>query len=80
MHLARLRLLQFKNYAASELRLAPQLNAFVGQNGMGKTNLLDAIYYCCMGKSYFGLRDTHLVQHGAAFFRLEADFFKHNDR
>lgn len=74
MYLNRLRLLQFKNYAASELHFAPQLNALVGKNGMGKTNLLDAIYYCCMGKSYFGLRDTHLVQHDTSFFRLEADF------
>ena len=41
---------------------------------MGKTNLLDAIYYLCMGKSYFSVRDQYLVQHGADFFRLVGQF------
>jgi len=45
-------------------------------NGMGKTNLLDAIYYCCMGKSHFGGQDRNVVRHEADFFRLEAHFFK----
>ncbi len=39
---------------------------------MGKTNVLDAIYYLCMTRSYFGLRDRHLVRHNQSFFRLEA--------
>lgn len=43
-------------------------------NGAGKTNLLDALYYLCMGKSYFGLADSHIVKHGEAFFRLEGHF------
>lgn len=47
---------------------------------MGKTNLLDAIYYLCMGKSYFGIRDRYLVQHGGDFFRLEGDFILADSR
>lgn len=43
-------------------------------NGMGKTNLLDAIYYACMGKSYFGINDRDIVRHETDFFRLEAHF------
>lgn len=43
---------------------------------MGKTNLLDAIYYLCMGKSHFGVRDRHILRHKAEFLRLEGVFNK----
>ncbi len=58
------------------LEFSGALNCFVGMNGMGKTNLLDAIYYCCMGKSHFGGQDRNVVRHDATFFRLEAHFSK----
>lgn len=74
MHLHRLHLVHFKNYDQQELSLSPQLNCFVGENGMGKTNLLDAIHYLCMCKSHFSLPDRQVVQHGADFFRIEGDF------
>ena len=50
------------------------LTCFIGQNGMGKTNLLDAIYYLCMGKSYFNAPDSLIARHGEDFFRLEGRF------
>lgn len=56
--------------------LSPELNCFVGQNGMGKTNILDAVYYLCMCKSSFGLRDRHIIQHERDFFRLEGHFIR----
>ncbi|MGH1336361.1 MAG: DNA replication/repair protein RecF [Aureispira sp.] len=74
MHLQRLHLVHFKNYDQQELTLSPQLNCFVGENGMGKTNLLDAIHYLCMCKSHFSLPDRQVLQHGADFFRIEGDF------
>lgn len=74
MYLHRLHLVHFKNYNQQELFLSPQLNCFVGENGMGKTNLLDAIHYLCMCKSHFKLSDRQVVQHGADFFRIEGDF------
>ena len=43
---------------------------------MGKTNLLDSIYYLCMCKSHFGTKDAFVLQHEAAFFRLEGHFEK----
>jgi DNA replication and repair protein RecF len=46
----------------------------VGKNGMGKTNLLDAIYYLAVGKNYAGLPDTYLAEHDTDFFRLEGRF------
>ncbi|MEL7222823.1 MAG: DNA replication and repair protein RecF [Bacteroidota bacterium] len=74
MHLDSIKLLQFKNYEQAVLQFSPQINAFVGQNGMGKTNLLDAIYYLCMGKSYFNLSDQFISQHETSFFRLDGTF------
>ncbi len=74
MHLSQLKLIAFKNYEQAKLQLAPQLNAFTGLNGMGKTNLLEAIYYLCMCRSPMGLNDRHLSKHGSDFFRLEGHF------
>lgn len=76
LHLSRIKLAHFKNYASGELHFAERLNVIVGQNGMGKTNLLDAIYYLCMGKSYFPVTDQYIVQHEGTFFRLEGDFVR----
>lgn len=64
----------FKNYTSQQLDCSPTLNCIVGLNGMGKTNLLDAVYYLCMGKSHFNLPDIHVVEHDAGFFRLEGHF------
>lgn len=76
MHLARLKLVHFKNYAGHSLDLSPRLNCFTGLNGAGKTNLLDAVHYLCLCKSHTGLADRHLVRHGADFFRLEGRFLR----
>lgn len=76
MQLHRIHLVQFKNYSNQVLEFSPRLNGFVGQNGQGKTNLLDAIYYLCMGKSYFAIRDQFIVQHDEAFFRLVGQFIQ----
>lgn len=80
MHLDQLQLTQFKNYAAQTVDCSPQLNCFVGRNGMGKTNLLDAIYYLCMCKSHFNANDRLVVQHGAPFFRLVGTFTRNAAR
>jgi DNA replication and repair protein RecF len=74
MHLIDFRLLQFKNYADQRLTCDARLNCYVGPNGAGKTNLLEAIYYLCLGKSYWNHLDTYLVRHGDDFFRLEGRF------
>lgn len=74
MQLSRFLLSQFKNYDHQLVNCASRLNCFVGRNGSGKTNLLEAIYYLCMGKSYEGISDQFAVQHGSDFFRLEGRF------
>lgn len=73
MFLHSISLVQFKNYARSEFSFDKRIVGICGRNGMGKTNLLDAIYYCCFTKSYFGRSDGAHVQHGAAGFRLVAN-------
>lgn len=69
-----LKLAHFKNYDAQTLSLSPALNCFVGLNGMGKTNVLDAIHFLCLTKSHRGIPDKNLVQHGAEFLRVEGQF------
>lgn len=72
MHLSSLSLLHFKNYPKLKISFSKQMVCFTGHNGAGKTNLLDAIYYCCLGKSYFHSTDQHNIQHEHDFFRLDA--------
>lgn len=64
----------FKNYSSQTIQFHPKFNVLVGLNGMGKTNILDAIYYCCLGKSYFSSSDKYSVSEGQDFFRIEAQF------
>lgn len=79
MHIEKIILTNFKNYDSQTLLFGERLNAFVGLNGMGKTNLLDAIYYLCMCKSYFLPSDSDVILRGADFLRLEG-FFKKNSQ
>jgi DNA replication and repair protein RecF len=67
-------LVQFKNYAQRQFRFTGRIVGICGPNGIGKTNLLDAIYYLCFTKSYFGRSDSQNAHAGLAGFRLEGDF------
>lgn len=72
--LLNLHLVNFKNHSELELAFSPGLNAFVGHNGAGKTNILDAIYYLCTTKSYFHTSDADHVRYGESFFALRGRF------
>ena len=76
MWLQKLSLLNFKNYNEAELHLSPAVNAFTGNNGAGKTNLLDAIHYLSLCKSYFNPIDSHQIKQGADFFMIQGSFEK----
>lgn len=76
LYLNEIKLTNFKNYTLQHIEFSPQVNCIVGLNGMGKTNLLDAVYYLCMCKSHFGVSDTVVKQHETSFFRLEGVFVK----
>jgi DNA replication and repair protein RecF len=70
MFLNHLSVVNFKNYAEAELNFSPTANAFTGNNGEGKTNLLDAIHYLSLCKSYFNPFDNQNIKHGTELFVL----------
>jgi DNA replication and repair protein RecF len=69
-------LTNFKNYTHAQFRFGNKFNLVYGLNGTGKTNLLDSVYYLCVGKSYFTPHDHKIVLHNETFFRLESDVRK----
>jgi DNA replication and repair protein RecF len=69
-----IKLINFRNYSSQEIAFGSKFNVLAGLNGMGKTNVLDAIYYVCIGKSYFSPTDKVIVKHDEDFFRIEALF------
>lgn len=75
MYLKKLGLVNFKNYGNAELELCPKINCFVGDNGVGKTNLLDAIHYLSLCKSYFNFTDTESILYGTEFAVVQGDFY-----
>jgi DNA replication and repair protein RecF len=72
LQISHIKLTNFKNYKSGDFDFNPRYNAIVGLNGMGKTNLLDAIYFTCMTKSYFTSQDRIIARTGEDFFRIEA--------
>jgi len=80
MYLERLSILNFKNIEQCELPLSRKINCFVGDNGTGKTNLLDALYFLSMSKSALNLSDGQCVRHESDFFMLSGDYVMMPDR
>lgn len=74
MHLEKLSLINFKNYEEAELKLKPGVIAFLGNNGSGKTNLLDAIHYLSFCKSYFNPIDSQNIRFEQDFFMIQGTF------
>jgi DNA replication and repair protein RecF len=74
MTLDQLHLLFFKNYDEANLAFGPGINCFIGDNGSGKTNLLDAIYYLALTKSAFASADAQSIKQGADFFVVKGKF------
>lgn len=76
MHLQDLQLINFKNYEEAEIRLSKRLNCFVGKNGSGKTNILDAVYYLSMCKSYLNVIDRQNIRFDQPFFSIAGNWIK----
>ncbi len=74
LRLESISLLQFKNYTDRSFDFSGQIVGICGNNGVGKTNLLDAIHYLCFTKSYFSRLDGNNVQQGKEGFRIEGRF------
>jgi DNA replication and repair protein RecF len=78
MHLQQLSVINFKNYDEAELVFSEGVNAFTGNNGAGKTNLLDAIHYLSLCKSYFNPIDSQQIKQGSDFFIVTGVFNKND--
>lgn len=78
MILRQLSILQYKNIQQADLTFSPKMNCFIGQNGEGKTNLLDAIYFLSLCKSATGGTDSLCIQHEADFAVLQGHY-EHED-
>lgn len=74
MFLSHLSCLNYRNIADCDLQFSRKINCFLGNNGMGKTNLLDAIYYLSFTKSHLCAIDSQLILHDTEYFMLRADY------
>jgi DNA replication and repair protein RecF len=74
MHLEKITLVNFKNFESQSFDFEQKINCFVGNNGVGKTNVLDAIYYLSFAKSYFNPVATQNIRHSEDFFMIEGNY------
>lgn len=78
MYLKKISLFNYKNFAEANFEFDSKINCFVGKNGIGKTNVLDAIYHLSYGKSYFNPLAVQNIKHGEEFFVIDAELEKEN--
>ena len=74
MILNRLFIINYKNIQEATLTLSPKMNCFIGPNGTGKTNLLDAVYYLSFCRSAYTSVDSQVIRHDQDFFVVEGDY------
>lgn len=74
MYLQKITLVNFKNFESQSFNFEDKINCFVGNNGVGKTNVLDAIYYLSFAKSYFNSVATQNIKHDEDFFMIEGEY------
>ena len=79
MILKRLTLVNYKNIEEADLQFSANINCFLGNNGMGKTNLLDAIYYLSFCRSYSNQIDSQNIQHDKDFFMIHG-YYNENEK
>ncbi len=73
MIINKLSLINFKNHSGKAFEFSPQINCFVGNNGVGKTNVLDALHYLSVGKSFLGNSDLNNIRSDEDFFVIDAE-------
>lgn len=76
MILKSLSVIDFKNIESAELEFSPNINCFLGNNGMGKSNLLDALYFMSYCRSFTGVADSLLVRRGATAGGVRGRYFR----
>jgi DNA replication and repair protein RecF len=78
MILKKLSIINYKNIRTADLELSPKINCFIGQNGVGKTNLLDAVYYLSFCRSAFNPIDSQVITHDQDFFVIDGTYENEN--
>ena len=76
MFLKKLSLINYKNFDSQNFDFDEKINCLVGPNGIGKTNVLDAVYHLAFGKSYFNPVSTQNIRHNEDFFVIDGEFQK----
>ncbi len=71
-------IINYKNIEEAKLNFSEKLNCFTGNNGSGKTNLLDAVHYLSFTKSYFNTGDAQIVRHNNSFFVLQGEYLRNS--
>lgn len=74
MHIEDISIVNYKNLKDVKVEFSPRLNCFIGNNGAGKTNLMDAIYYLSFCKSFFNAADQMNVSHNENYFILGGNY------
>ena len=74
MILKKLSILNYKNIREATLELSPKMNCFIGQNGVGKTNVLDAVYYLSFCRSATNPVDSMVIRHDEPFCVIEGEY------
>jgi DNA replication and repair protein RecF len=78
LFLKKISIINYKNILDKEYELDPKINCFVGDNGVGKTNILDAVYHLSMGKSYFNVKNDQLINRGKNYMLVDGVFELNN--
>lgn len=73
MFVKNLKIINFKNHPEKSFDFSSEINCFVGNNGTGKTNILDALHYISMGKSFLGNSDFQNIKEDENFFSIESE-------
>jgi DNA replication and repair protein RecF len=78
MYLKQLSLVNYKNISQAEISFSPKINCFIGKNGAGKTNILDAVYYLSYCKSHSNSIDVQNIAHNEDFFVIQGEYLVHD--
>ena len=76
MNIEKIQLTNFRNYISQEIVLDKGINIFCGQNGEGKTNIIEAVYMCAIGKSFRTRRDKETIRFGETLAKIETKYEK----
>ncbi len=78
MHIEEISIVNFKNIKENKVGFSSKLNCFIGNNGAGKTNLLDAVYYLSFCKSFFNAIDSLNINHAENYFMLQGNYVRYD--